>query len=71
MANEINSINNELPKVKFPFVTLLVTGKHTEIVLTRGVGLHTILGMSIDIAAGNCIDKASNKFNHFKSIFND
>ena len=38
---------------------MLVTGAHTEIVLNRGVGLHTILGMTIDSAAGECFDKAS------------
>jgi len=38
---------------------MLITGAHTEIVLNRGVGLHTILGMTIDSAAGECFDKAS------------
>ena len=37
---------------------MLITGGHTQIVLTRGVGLHTILGMTIDIAVGECLDKA-------------
>ena len=36
---------------------MLCTGKHTELVLTRGTGLHTIVGMTIDIAAGNCLDR--------------
>ena len=43
---------------------MLITGKHTELVLTRGVGLHTILGLTIDIAVGNCVDKAAAKFKH-------
>ncbi len=43
-------------------MTLLATGKHTEIVLNRGVGLHTILGMTIDVAMGHCLDKASLMF---------
>lgn len=43
--------------MKFPFITLLVTGAHTEIILTRGVGLHTIIGLSFDIALGNCLDR--------------
>lgn len=47
-----------MPLLKFPFVSLLVTGKHTEIILTRGVGLHTILGMTIDSAVGEGLDKA-------------
>ena len=61
----------EVPKVKFPILTLLVTGKHSEIVLTRGVGLHTIIGMTIDVAAGNCIDKSSNKFMHYRDILSN
>jgi tRNA A37 threonylcarbamoyltransferase TsaD len=48
--------------MKFPYLSLLATGGHTEIVLNRGIGLHTVLGMTIDIAIGNCIDKASNLF---------
>jgi len=50
-----------VPLLKFPFVSLLITGKHTEIVLSRGVGLHTVLGMTIDVAVGNCLDKAACK----------
>ena len=38
---------------------MLVTGKHTEIVLTEGVGNHTIMGKTIDIAVGNAMDKIS------------
>jgi tRNA A37 threonylcarbamoyltransferase TsaD len=34
-----------------------VTGKHTELVLSRGVGLHTVLGTTHDIAAGNALDQ--------------
>lgn len=37
---------------------MLITGAHTEIVLNRGVGLHTVLGMTIDSAAGEVFDKA-------------
>lgn len=56
--NQSSREGGEVPLQKFPYLSLLVTGKHTEIVLTRGVGLHTILGMTIDIAAGDCLDKA-------------
>lgn len=57
--------------MKFPIISLLITGKHTEIVLTRGVGLHTILGMTIDIAAGNCIDKAFRKVIEYIGVLED
>ena len=43
----------------FPFLAILMTGGHTEFVLTRGVGIHTIMGFSIDIAVGNSLDRVS------------
>jgi len=42
----------------FPYLSVLATGGHTELVLTRGVGLHTIMGMTVDIAVGTFIDGA-------------
>lgn len=45
------------PLLKFPYVSALVTGKHTEIILTEGVGNHTIMGKTDDIAVGNALDK--------------
>lgn len=44
-------------EAEFPFLSVIVTGKHTEIVLTRGVGLHTILGFTVDLACGTSIDR--------------
>ena len=38
-------------------MAVIVTGGHTEFVLTRGVGLHTVLGFSIDVAIGNYLDR--------------
>ena len=46
------STSCEVPKVEFPYLSVLVTGKHTQIVLTRGVGMHTIMGMTKDNAVG-------------------
>ena len=37
-----------------------MTGGHTEFVLSRGVGLHTIMGFSIDIPVGNYLDRIAN-----------
>ena len=50
---------------------MLATGKHTQIVLTRGVGLHTYLGISIDIAVGDVIDKASNYMKKYDAVLKD
>ena len=50
---------------------MLATGKHTEIVLTRGVGLHTIIGMTIDSAVGEAFDKAYLNFMKYEAVLND
>jgi hypothetical protein len=60
-----------VPLIKFPYVSLLITGKHTEIVLTRGVGLHTILGMTIDVAAGELFDKAATLIKKYEKVLRD
>lgn len=44
---------------EFPFVSLLVSGGHTQLVATHGIGEYEILGESIDDAAGECFDKAA------------
>ena len=46
--------------VEFPFISVIATGAHTELVLTRGVGLHTVLGYDIDIAIGRVLDRSAN-----------
>jgi len=43
----------------FPFVSLLVSGGHTQLIAARGIGEYEILGESIDDAAGECFDKAA------------
>ena len=45
--------------VEFPFISLIVTGAHSEIVLTRGIGLHTILGFDVDISIGRMLDRCA------------
>lgn len=52
-----SSDNKSSFSVDFPFLSVIATGKHTEIVLTRGIGLHTILGFSIDLAVGTLLDR--------------
>ncbi|MAT50089.1 MAG: tRNA (adenosine(37)-N6)-threonylcarbamoyltransferase complex transferase subunit TsaD [Porticoccaceae bacterium] len=43
----------------FPFVALLVSGGHTQLVAVQGVGEYEILGESVDDAAGEAFDKAA------------
>ncbi|MCS6811848.1 MAG: tRNA (adenosine(37)-N6)-threonylcarbamoyltransferase complex transferase subunit TsaD [Tepidimonas sp.] len=43
----------------FPFVALLVSGGHTQLMRVEGVGRYTLLGETIDDAAGEAFDKAA------------
>ncbi|MBD2858613.1 tRNA (adenosine(37)-N6)-threonylcarbamoyltransferase complex transferase subunit TsaD [Spongiibacter sp. KMU-158] len=43
----------------FPFIALLVSGGHTQLVRVDGVGQYAILGESLDDAAGEAFDKAA------------
>lgn len=44
---------------QFPFVALLVSGGHTQLVEVKGIGEYRLLGESIDDAAGEAFDKAA------------
>ena len=44
---------------EFPFVALLVSGGHTQLMRVDGVGRYTLLGESIDDAAGEAFDKSA------------
>ncbi len=43
----------------FPFVALLVSGGHTQLVEVAGVGRYRMLGESLDDAAGEAFDKTA------------
>jgi N6-L-threonylcarbamoyladenine synthase len=43
----------------FPFVALLVSGGHTQLVDVSGLGSYRVLGESLDDAAGEAFDKAA------------
>lgn len=43
--------------VNFPYLVLLVSGGHTQILLVRGVARYDRLGTTIDDALGECFDK--------------
>ncbi|WP_342621170.1 tRNA (adenosine(37)-N6)-threonylcarbamoyltransferase complex transferase subunit TsaD [Rhodoferax sp. GW822-FHT02A01] len=44
---------------EFPFVALLVSGGHTQLMRVDGVGSYVLLGESIDDAAGEAFDKSA------------
>lgn len=43
----------------FPFLALLVSGGHTQLVAVSGVGRYALLGESLDDAAGEAFDKTA------------
>lgn len=43
----------------FPFLALLVSGGHTQLVAVQGIGQYRILGESVDDAAGEAFDKTA------------
>lgn len=47
------------PAPEFPFVALLVSGGHTQLMRVDGVGKYTLLGDTIDDAAGEAFDKSA------------
>ena len=49
----------EEPAPQFPFIALLVSGGHTQLVDVQGIGQYRLLGDSLDDAAGEAFDKAA------------
>jgi N6-L-threonylcarbamoyladenine synthase len=47
------------PAPEFPFVALLVSGGHTQLMRVDGVGKYTLLGETLDDAAGEAFDKSA------------
>ena len=49
----------ETPAPAFPFLALLVSGGHTQLVAVRGAGEYRTIGESVDDAAGEAFDKTA------------
>jgi N6-L-threonylcarbamoyladenine synthase len=47
----------------FPFVALLISGGHTQLMAVRGIGDYALLGESLDDAAGEAFDKTAKLLN--------
>ena len=47
------------PAPEFPFVALLVSGGHTQLMRVAGVGKYELLGETLDDAAGEAFDKTA------------
>jgi N6-L-threonylcarbamoyladenine synthase len=44
---------------EFPFIALLVSGGHTQLMLVTGIGHYKLLGETVDDAAGEAFDKTA------------
>ena len=46
-------------EIEFPFLLLLVSGGHCQLLIVEGVGRYKCIGNSLDDAAGECFDKVA------------
>jgi N6-L-threonylcarbamoyladenine synthase len=49
----------ETPAPEFPFLTLLVSGGHTQLIQANALGDYTLLGDTVDDAVGEAFDKTA------------
>ncbi|MFM2415197.1 MAG: hypothetical protein RI911_890 [Candidatus Parcubacteria bacterium] len=56
---EGNQPHYKLPETPTPLISLLVSGAHSELVLSEKIGSYQILGSTRDDAAGECFDKCA------------
>lgn len=47
------------PSLGFPYLVLLISGGHTQLLICEGVGRYKKLGTTLDDAVGECFDKAA------------
>lgn len=59
LSHFIDVPEREIPHPSFPFLTLLVSGGHTQIVLVKDFLSFEIIGTTIDDAAGEAFDKCA------------
>ncbi len=53
----VNLLENH--DIKFPAIALVVSGGHTQLILTKSTGGYKIIGETRDDAAGECFDKCA------------
>ena len=59
MSNFLQEVGKEKPLPAFPFLCLLVSGGHTQIIVLRDYFDMEIIGQTIDDAAGEAFDKCA------------
>ena len=59
MEAHLLAVNLEEDRPDYPFLALLVSGGHTQLLEVRAAGEYTMLGESLDDAAGEAFDKTA------------
>ena len=59
MEAHLLAVNLETDRPDYPFLALLVSGGHTQLLEVRAAGDYTMLGESLDDAAGEAFDKTA------------
>lgn len=54
-----NRNGNPSRELRYPFLSLLISGGHTQIVLAKANGVYEVVGETVDDAAGEALDKAA------------
>ena len=62
ILNPISNIQFPISNI-FPFISVLISGSHTDLVLVNKIGDYSLLGETLDDAAGECFDKVSRMLN--------
>jgi len=59
LEGHLLSILLENPDIKFPYISLVVSGGHTNLYFVKKIGEYELLGRSVDDAAGEAFDKVA------------
>ncbi len=59
LKNKSGKNYSGMTKAKFPFMTICVSGGHTEIIWVEKLGSYKLLGQTVDDAAGEAFDKVA------------
>lgn len=59
LINESKKGVFEILKPKFPLISLLISGGHTDLVLSKSEGKYNIIGTTLDDAVGEAYDKSA------------
>jgi len=53
------AVGNDMPQMQYPYLLLLASGGHTQILLVSGVGKYELIGQTLDDSAGEAFDKVA------------